>query len=275
MKNLFSIPLLAGAVLFCDVAVSALQKAEDRYADCMDLAERAPDKAINMALIWQNEHGGVPARHCEAYGLYVAGEYEEAAVRMEQIAEDMRTGKDMPVRMGRRMVADAAMLADMYGQAAKSWLYASEIIKAEGAIDIALSLTVNGSTQEADLIVTRARIAAADQDYGMALKDLERVYKADPQRKSLLVLIAAAARGLDQLVRADQALNDYLQIFPNSPDGHLERGNLYDRLGQTAKARASWLRVIELSPAGPDADAARANLERLDLGGSVAPENQR
>jgi len=266
MKSISTIALVAGT-LFFGAANSPVvaQKEEDRYADCMDLAERAPDKAINEALIWQTELGGVPARHCEAYGLFVAGDYSEAAARMEQIAEDMRVGRDMPVRGGKRMVATAPMLADMYGQAATAWLLDKDITRAEGAIDAALSLTISGSSQEADLLVERARIAAADGDYGLAYQDLTAVYEKDPQRKTLLVLIAAAARGTGNLVAAKQAVEEYIEVYPEASDGHLEHGNLMDVLGNAAEAKASWLKVLELVQSGPDATAARANLERVAL----------
>jgi len=248
-------------------AVMAASSDKSRYDICLDMAERTPDRAINEALIWQNEQGGIPARHCEALGLFYLKEYREAAARLEKIAEDMRIGRGMPTRRGTRQTATASMLADMYAQAANAWLLADEIAAAETAIDIAMSLSVNGSSQELELLIDRARIAAADEDFALALKDLQTVQNRDPGRKNILVLIAAAARGSGQLVLAEQALNEYQSLFPNDIDGHLERGNLHDVLGNLSAARISWRKVLELSEMGPSADAARANLERIDLAG--------
>ena len=239
---------------------------EARYANCMDVAARAPDKGINLALVWQNEGGGIPARHCEALGLFHLQEYGEAAARLEKIATDMRVGKDMPVRLGKRLVASAGMLADMYGQTANAWLLADELVRAETAIDTALSLTENGSSQELEMLVDRARIAAADEDFTLALADLERVIQHDPGRKNILVLLAAAARGTKDFTKALTALDDYQSIFPRQTAGYLERGNLMDAMGRSKEARKSWLKLLEISDVGPDADAARANLERLDVG---------
>lgn len=242
-----------------------LEREEDRYAACMTMADRVPDKGINLALAWIADGGGVPARHCEAYGLARMGEHAEAAARMMQIAKDMRVGKDMPVRMGTRMVANAAMLADMYGQAANAWLLADEIVRAEEAIDIALSLSPNGTQQELDLTLDRARIAAADKDFGLALKDLEFVQKGDPGRKDILVLIASAARGVGDYTKADMMLADFQAVFPDDPAGHLELGNLRHAQGDKDAARKAWLAVLSLEEDGVNAYAARANLEKMDF----------
>jgi len=254
------------AVTFLSFSLSAEKDRDElRYSLCLDLAERAPDKAINNALIWQNEGGGVPARHCEAIGLSHLKEHAEAAIRLEKIAEDMRVGKDMPVRLGKRLVATSPMLADMYGQAANAWLLAGAIGKAEAAIDLAMSLTATGTSQELDLLLDRARIAAADEDYGSALTDLEYIKSRDVGRTDILVLIAASARGVKDYPKATKALDAYQSVFMDSPSGHLERGNLFDAMGQSVAARQSWLRVLQLVDTGPNADAARLNIERIDV----------
>ncbi|MBL4791176.1 MAG: hypothetical protein JKY60_19720 [Kordiimonadaceae bacterium] len=256
-----------GVFLFGFSAIAAPQTGHDenRYRDCMNLAARSPDKAINNALVWKNEGGGVPARHCEAVGLFHMGEYEEAAARMELIASDMRTGKGMPVSEGKRLVASSSMMADMYGQAAKAWLEAGEIIRAEGAIDQALGLAAQESPQALDLLVDRARIAAADEDYHLALTDLETVKRLDAGRKDILVLIASAARGIGDFNKALSALDIFQEVYPENTAGHLERANLMDVQGFSALARQSWLKVLAVTEFGPDADAARANLERTDV----------
>lgn len=241
------------------------QRDSKRYSKCVDLTSKAPDKAINEALVWQNERGGVPARHCEALGLFHLQEYSEAAARLEKIAEDMRVGRDMPLRGGSRTVATEAMLADMFGQAANAWLLAGKLLEAEAAIDTALSLSSPVEAQHLDLLVDRARIAAADRDFELALTDLEKVLKQDPGRKNILVLVAAAARNMEDFVKAEIALREYQTLFPEHVDGHLERGNLSDAEGETEQARASWRKVLELTEQGPSAEAARLNLERINL----------
>lgn len=270
MKTLMSIPtfalaasLLTGNVMAAD---GDMTREETRYARCMDMADRSPDKGINLALAWIADGGGVPARHCEAFGLSRLGEHAEAAARLMEIAKDMRVGKDMPVRMNKRVVATAPMLADMYGQAANAWLLAGEIVRAEDAIDLALSLAVKRTAQEYELMLDRARIAAADEDFSLALNDLDYVLKGDPGRKDILILVAAAARGVGQFQRADLVLAEFQAAFPENPAGFLELGNLRHAQGDFPAARKAWVKAVLLEEAGPNAEAARANLEKMDAG---------
>lgn len=231
----------------------------------MDMADRVPDKGINLALEWIAAGGGVPARHCEAYSLSRMGEHAEAAARLMKIADDMRFGRDMPVRMGKRVVATEPMLADMYGQAANAWLLAGEIIRAEDAIDLAVTLSAKGTSQEYELVLDRARIAAAAEDFTLALQDLDFVMKADPGRKDILVLVAAAARGTGDLDRADAALQGFQKAYPKDAAGFLELGNLRHAQGRIEDARKAWIKVLLIEEAGESAKAARANLEKMDV----------
>lgn len=238
---------------------------QDRYSVCLDLVEKAPDKGINEALVWQLEGGGVPARHCEALGLFYAGEYSEAAVRLEGIAEDMRIGRGMPVRGDKRATATASMLADTYGQAAKAWLLDGEVVRAEASIGQALALVPRHSTLERSLKVIRARIAAAEEDFDLALSELEAVLRVEPRRTELLLFIAAAARGTEDYVKAQRSLDSYLAQHPDNPSAFLELGNLKDAMGDLDAARQAWLKVLSLEETGPNAEAALTNIERVDV----------
>lgn len=238
---------------------------EDRYAECAAIAQQAPDKGINAALEWQLQGGGVPARHCEALGLFFAKEYAEAAIRLENIAEDMRIGRGMPIRDGKRLTARASTLADTFAQASNAWLLAKNYDNAMAAIDQALSLAPEKSTLERTLRVDRARIAAADEDYGLALSELEAVAKAAPLQIDILIFLASAARAMENYSRADTALSRYLKVHPNDPAAYLELGNLRDAEGRQIEARKAWLKVLSITEVGPDAEAARKNLARIDV----------
>lgn len=244
---------------------SAEAAQEDRYDLCLDLVEKTPDRGINNALVWQLEGGGVPARHCEALGLFYAGEYSEAAIRLEGIAEDMRIGRGMPVRGDERATATANMLADTYGQAAQAWLLGGELVRAEATIGQALALVVVNSPLERSLKVVRARIAAAEEDFDLALSELEAVLRVEPRRTDLLLFVAAAARGTQDYAKAERSLKAYIKQFPNDPSAYLELGNLKDAMGDADAARKAWLQVLTLQEFGPDAEAARVNIERIDV----------
>lgn len=256
-------------LLFLPSAVTAqtdaLEEEGKKYDQCIALAESAPDRGINMALEWQLNAGGVPARHCEAVGLFFAREYSESAARLEAIAEDMRIGRGMPVRGDERATANARMLADTYGQAANAWLLGNELERAESAIVQALSIVPEHSRLEHDLRIDRARIAAADEDFTLALSELEAVWGVDRTRLDILILLASAARGIENFERAETALKTYMATYPEDPAAFLELGNLRDALGDKPAARKAWLKVLSLQDQGPSAEAARANLERIDV----------
>ena len=259
--------ILASTVFFGEVTLVDTQVTSDekRYENCLNVADHAPDRAINLALVWKNEGGGIPARHCEAVGLSRLGEHAEAAIRLEMIATDMRVGKDMPIQDGKRLVGTSPMLADMYSQAANAWLLATKVGRAEDAIQAGLSLTVKGGKQEWDLLLDRARIAAADRDYTAALTDLETIYQRDTRRTDILVLLASSARLTDQFQRAFEAITDYIAAHPDDPAGYLELGNLSDATGRIAEARRNWLKVVHLAPESKIAEDARSNIERSDV----------
>lgn len=242
---------------------------EARYIECLDMAEKAPDRAIDMALAWKADGGGVPARHCEALALANDGEYAEAAIRLEGLVEDMRIGRDMPIIGGKRLTADADFLAEVYAQAANTWLLADETFRALDAIDAAIDLAPPQSPAELAYRVDRARIAAADGDYTLAFNDLARVRIYDPARKDILLFLASAARAIGRYEEASTSLDAYDEAFPDDPVSVLERAHLMDSLGKPEEARKLYLKVIELAGETSLAEAARSNIERLDF----KPEN--
>lgn len=246
-------------------AENADKAAEDRYIECLNMADLAPDRAIDMALAWVADGGGVPARHCEALALAKDGDYAEAAIRLERLVEDMRIGRDMPIIAGERLTADAAFLSEVYAQAANAWLLADDSFRAMDAIDAAVTLATVQSAAELQYRVDRARIAAADEDFSLALTDLTYVQRYDPGRKDILLLIGSAARALGQFKKALAALDAYDLVFKDDPVSVLERAHLMESEGKIAKARKLYLRVTELSDNASLIEIARANIERLDL----------
>jgi len=91
------------------------------------------------------------------------------------------------------------------------------------------------------------------------------VLKAQPDRLDALIYRASAYRGQSQLDPALADIDRALQLAPDSVPGLLERGNIRGLKGDAAGARADWLRVSLLAPGTPADDAAKANIERLDV----------
>ncbi|WP_374763091.1 tetratricopeptide repeat protein [Yunchengibacter salinarum] len=271
--------LTACCVLALGVDAVAERPGRARYDQCMNKAMGSPDAGINMALAWQADGGGVPARHCEAVGLYELGEYAESAVRLESLVEDMRTGKDMPLVDGRRVTATGRALADMLGQAANAWLMASEIVRAYQAIGQALSLVESGTALHRSLLVDQGRIHAADGDMEAAYDTLKEALDGMRKDTPALALLASAARQTGRLNEAADILSRYRDAFPERVDGLLELGNLRRAQDRLAEARRAFVRVIQQAPDSEEAEIARRTIEVMDLdlpkeeaAGQVDPE---
>ncbi len=95
--------------------------------------------------------------------------------------------------------------------------------------------------------------------------DLNHAIELAPRRADALVLRATAYRYVDSLELAEEDLRRALALDPRSADALLERGIVRRLRNDMAGARADWLQVLRLAPEGGPADAARTNLEKLDV----------
>jgi tetratricopeptide (TPR) repeat protein len=76
---------------------------------------------------------------------------------------------------------------------------------------------------------------------------------------------AAAQRYLGDY---DEALIDAesaVRVDPKHIGALLERGNLYRMKKRLPEARQDWLRILEIDPDSAAADAARLNIEHMDV----------
>ncbi|MFQ5773424.1 MAG: hypothetical protein ACE5GS_02790 [Kiloniellaceae bacterium] len=218
------------------------------YADCMALARARPGDALDRALAWDALGGGEPAKHCAAVALIGLGRYEAAARRLERLAQDM-------------VAATRGLRAGVLAQSAQAWLMAGEAARAVAAQSAALTL----DPDNVELLIDRSIALATAGSYWMALDDLNGALDLAPERADILILRASAFRYLDALDLAGDDIERALRLDPDNPDGLLERGILRRLAGDAARAREDWLRVLEIADGAPAADAARANLEKLDV----------
>ena len=218
-----------------------------RYEWCIHLAKTRPDDGWEAALTWTGEGGGEPARHCAAVALIGLKQYKEAGQRLEELARDS--------------FADAAIRAGMLAQAGQAWILADNIDRAYADQTTALQLMPGVP----DLLIDRAESLALSQNWKEAKADLDAALAKAPNRADALVYRATAERFLGDLAAAANDIGRALTLDGTSEDAWLESGVIRRLRGDDAGARRDWQHVLELAPASPAAEAARTNIERLDV----------
>ena len=220
----------------------------DPYEVCMTLAREDPAAGFERAGTWQSEGGGDRARHCAAVALIELGQHDEAARRLEALAQDLQ-----PAHLGLR--------AEVLGQAGQAWLLAGNNERAHAAQSAAIEI----DPKNLELWIDRSVTLALAQNYWEAIDDLNQALDIDPEQAEALIFRASAYRYLDALELALEDVTRALGSSPNNPDGLLERGILRRLIGDDLGARADWLEVTKFAPDSPAAESARRNLERMDV----------
>ena len=88
---------------------------------------------------------------------------------------------------------------------------------------------------------------------------------SDPNRIDALVYRASADRELGKLDLALIDIDKAVSLAPNSVSALLERGDILRLKGDLNGARRDWVRVSELAPGTAASEAAKTNIERLEL----------
>ncbi len=240
--------LAVAAISAATSAQSLSGNAPENYETCMTLAREDPEKGFDTALSWEGLGGGDAARHCIAASLVGLGHYAEGAYRLEKLAESSAP-------------AILTLRAELLAQSGQAWLLAGAFERAHAVQSLALGLDPNNP----ELLIDRSITLASAENYGEAIKDLDRAERLAPNRADILIYRASAYRYVDEEDLAYQDIQRALMLEPNNPLGLLERGILRRLSGNDAGARADWMRVISLAEDTPAADRARANLEKLDV----------
>ena len=227
-----------------------------RYQDCLKTAEKTPEDGFEAAMQWRDTSGSNAAKQCVAAALFYMGEPDEAAARLEALAIDMKA-------------AAPALRARILSQAGTAWSVAGNLERANAAITTAIQLAPN----LADLYVDRSMVLAQAKNYWEAIDDLNKALDIQPGYGIALAFRAAAYRYVDSLELAEQDANEAIRVAPEIPEGWLERGIIRRLKGDLNGARADWLQVLVRDPNGAAGDAARANIERLELHLDDTPAN--
>lgn len=236
--------LFVAALLFARDALAQ----EISYRDCVALAGRRPVEAFEAALNWIDQGGGIPARHCAALALSSQGIHDEAANRLEKIAEDML--RDAPAKR-----------AEILGQAGNAWLLAGQVERAVAVFSTGLKLAPG----MVDLYIDRARAYANVGDIERARTDLDDALAISPDWIEALVFRASARRQLGDQAGARKDVERALVLEPRHAEGLLERGMINRIGGNERAARSDWLETIRVAPNTQAAEAARRNIELLDV----------
>lgn len=219
------------------------------YEDCLTLARRVPADGYESALAWEGQGGGDAARHCAAVSLIGLGKFRQAAELLESLGAALAATKP-------------ELAAGAFAQAGQAWTMAGATHHALDAAAAGLKLTPD----DVDLLVDRAIAYATLGDFKASIKDLDRAQVLAPTRAEVLVYRASAKRFLNELKEARADADAALAIEPKNAEALLERGNIRRLSSDPAGARQDWLQAVALAGGTPAADAAKANLEKMDAG---------
>ncbi len=218
------------------------------YQSCMALARSKPSEGFEAAIAWRDEGGGPAAHHCTAVALVGLGQLDEAAQRLEALAQNMNG-------------FGARERAAVLGQAGQVWLRLGDGSRAYAVFTAALEL----DDSSAGLWISRGEVLARAGKYWEAIDDFSAALDRNSRSLNALVFRAAAYRLLDVADLAADDLTRALTLDPNNPDALTELGMVRNDQGDRAAARQAWLGAINAAPGSPAADAARAAIERLDV----------
>jgi len=95
-----------------------------------------------------------------------------------------------------------------------------------------------------------------------AVREFERLAKADPEDRSARTRLVAVYRSLNWEAEAEKILNQALKKNPNDLDALLQRGELYLSAGNFKQAEIDLNQVLHLQPSAPEVHYVLAKLHR-------------
>jgi len=221
------------------------------YRVCMNTVENDPKKAFTIAIRWRDLGGGEAAEHCAASALIGLEQYKEGAARMEELALRSKQNPEMK--------------AQILIHAVQAWLLAGDAMRSEAVATTAIKLLGDFARETPELLIDRAQARALLKDYRGALEDLDKSILIRPTVADAYAFRASAKRYLDDLDGAILDANSALNIDRTHADALLERGIIHRLMNADQKAREDWLMVLSVAPDSQAADAARVNLEKMDV----------
>lgn len=223
-----------------------------RFTKCMDLATGNPAAAIDEAVKWRTDQGGMFAGQCLAVAYANQGRWESAAAAFEEAAGDAET------------VKDGTRAATYWTQAGNAWLAAGNPAKARGSFNAALASGMLKGLALGEAYLDRARAAVAAGEAAGARADIDVAIAKAGDDPLAWLLSATLARRMDDLPRARADIAEAVKRAGDDAAVQLEAGNIAAAGGDEAAAKAAWNKVLAAAPGSPQANAARAALAQFD-----------
>lgn len=186
---------------------------DSEHKICLERIAEDPELAYEEAMIWRDNGGGRRAKHCEAMALFGVGQIEEAAYRLNQLAQAPDGGTPQ-------------MRADFYTEAANFWLLANLPKEAYASSTAGLKLVKS----HIDLRIARARAYALLGHYDYAETDLTSVLVFDETHAGALRYRADARRHLGELEAAKVDIENSLMADPTIVETALLRGEINEAI---------------------------------------------
>ncbi len=180
-----------------------------RYRACLAKAYSNPTEAYEDALIWKNEGGASPARHCLAMAFLGMNAFAEGAEQLEALAY----APD---------IESQALKTEVLIQSGEAWLQAERPKDALRVLDLALERQKNN----ADVYTNRARAEMALGNVTAAHADLDQAIRLRPDHALALRLRAAVQLREGKLQAAQSDIEAALRFEPSNVDALLVRGQI-------------------------------------------------
>ena len=186
-----------------------LREEKQRLNDCIQKIETAPEEAYEDALAWLHEGSRPNAHYCAALSLSALGHHEEAAARLEALAQQKG-----PATLTERAV--------FLTQAGNAWLSAGLVDEAIQSFSDALKINRN----DPDLFKDRAAAHLAAEQPVQALTDLEEALNIRPVDAEAYKLRALAYLQQDSYDSALESIELSRRYDPENIDTLVLRGEI-------------------------------------------------
>ena len=222
MNKLARLLALSSVIAITPTSWSAdMTKEFDRkHEACLERIAVDADLAYEEAMIWRDDGGGRRAKHCVAMSLFALGHTEEAAHRLDTLAQAPDGGTE-------------EMRISFYAEAANFWLMAENPKKAYESATAGLDM----DKKDLALRIARARAYALFERYDYAEVDLTSVLTLEPGHAEAHRFRANARLEQGNLEGALEDIEKSLHANPNSMETALLRGRIREAIRVSSQSQ--------------------------------------